>query len=298
MKWSKREEIQLAYPFTEKRVSKWTPPYIIQPKLDGDRCRAVFNQRGEVTLFSSEVQVIWAVPKIIEQLGGLHLKRLELDGELYEHGRTQAEIHGIVSSQRTELHPEHEKIRFCIFDLVAEQVPQVTRLKYLTQLYKERLEQLDSIGLVPSYLVSTLDEIYHAEKVFISLGYEGFVLRERNAYYRRTRSIYMMKFKPKKKDVYRIEGFNEAISKDGVPKGMVGSFVCSSEGKEGTFPVGAGRLTHEERRLYWEEREAIKGLHLAVEYQHLTSKNGVPRSGVATRVLFTSEEVEEAKLNN
>jgi len=34
----KRAGVQLCYPFEEKRLAKWEPPYIVQPKLDGERC--------------------------------------------------------------------------------------------------------------------------------------------------------------------------------------------------------------------------------------------------------------------
>ena len=40
----KRTGIMLCYPFEEKRLNKWNPPYIIQPKLDGERCRAVYDE--------------------------------------------------------------------------------------------------------------------------------------------------------------------------------------------------------------------------------------------------------------
>ena len=30
--------IMKAVPFEEKRLAKWKPPYIVQPKFDGNRC--------------------------------------------------------------------------------------------------------------------------------------------------------------------------------------------------------------------------------------------------------------------
>ena len=48
-----------AYPFEEKRLAKWRPPFIVQPKYDGVRCRAVpIQQPGFGTgyiLLSSEI---------------------------------------------------------------------------------------------------------------------------------------------------------------------------------------------------------------------------------------------------
>jgi len=200
--WMRRSGIQLAYPFEEKRLAKWNPPFIMQPKLDGDRCRAVHDEHGFVTLYSSEEKELWAVPEIKKELESVGIRDLELDGENYIHGRPQAEIHGIVSSQRIEFHEDHEQVTFVLFDLINEEWDQKTRLKMLSTLYREKLSHLPHIKLVPFYIVYTLEEVYHMLQVFLSQGYEGFILRELGAKYVRRRSIYMMKFKPKKKDVF------------------------------------------------------------------------------------------------
>ena len=290
--WVRRSGIQLAYPFEEKRLAKWEPPYIIQPKLDGDRCRAVFDDFGQVKLLSSEEHELPTIPFIKQELESLGLKNLELDGENYIHGRPQAEVHGIVSSQRVGLHEDHHKVEYHLFDLIDEYTPQWKRLLALHNLYIERLSPLSHIKIIPFYIIHTLEEVYSCLNVFMSQGFEGFILRKYSEVYRRKRSIYMMKFKPKKRDVYQIIGIKEAISKDKVPKGMVGSFLCVSPPKPEVFPIGAGRLTHEQRIAYWEIRNDLPGQYLLVEYQHLTSKNGVPRSGVAVKVI-TKEEIEE-----
>ena len=39
--WQRWKGIMKASPFEEKRLTKWNPPYIIQPKYDGFRCRAI-----------------------------------------------------------------------------------------------------------------------------------------------------------------------------------------------------------------------------------------------------------------
>jgi len=284
--WLRRSGIQLAYPFEEKRLAKWEPPYILQPKLDGDRCRAVFDMHASVELLSSEENELWAIPRIKQELESINLRSLELDGEAYIHGRPQAEIHGMISSQRVELHEEHSLVEYHLFDLIDETIPQDRRLYLLHKLYKEKLSHLSRIKIVPFYIINSLEEVYQGLEWFVSLGYEGFILREFHETYRRKRSIFMMKFKPGKEDIYTIVGFKEAISKDGKPKGMVGSFLCKSGNKPEIFPIGAGHLKFPERVAIWEMREQILGNSLLVEYQHLTSKNGVPRSGRAVEVIY------------
>lgn len=296
--WLRRKGIQLATPFSEKSLLRWDPPYIIMPKLDGDRCRAVHDSRAMVTLLSSEENELWASPLVQQELESVGIRDVELDGEHYIHGRSQAELHGIVSSQRVELHQDYEQVELHLFDYVDETIPQWKRLLLLNKLYHERLSHLPHIKLVPYYIINTVEQVYHMLEYFLSQGYEGFILRKKDEVYKRGRSVRMMKFKPKKKDVFLIVGLNEAISQDGKPKSTLGSFQCASPPKEGTFPVGAGKLDHKEREEYWEIGKDLVGFHLLVEYQHLTEKNGVPRSGVAVRPLFTKEEVEDARKLN
>lgn len=284
--WVRRSGIQLAYPFEEKRLASWDPPYLLDPKLDGDRCRTIFDKHKSVELLSSEENSIWSVPIIKQELESTCLRDLELDGELYIHGRPQAETHGIISTQRVSIHEDHHKVEYHLFDLIDLNTPTQKRRYYLNVLYQEHLKDLPHIKIIPFYVINTLEEVYKGLEYFMSLGYEGFILRKFDELYRRKRSIYMMKFKPKKQDVYLIVGFNEAIDQHKQPMGMVGSFLCRSPPKPEIFPIGAGRIKHDERRTIWENQEAVLGKPLHVYYQHLTAKNGVPRSGVAVEVLY------------
>ena len=52
--WQRWTGIMKAYPFSEDRLAKWEPPYVVQPKYDGVRCRAVPLDNGSYLLLSSE----------------------------------------------------------------------------------------------------------------------------------------------------------------------------------------------------------------------------------------------------
>ncbi len=80
----------------------------------------------------------------------------------------------------------------------------------------------------------------------------------------------MMKFKPKKQDDYKIVGYNEEVSKDGIPKGRLGSVTLSSQFGD-TFSVSAG-LDDNDREFFWNTRETLAGRTATVFYQHLTNK--------------------------
>lgn len=101
---------------------------------------------------------------------------------------------------------------------------------------------------------------------------EGIMIRQLNGkdshYNVGKRSKNMMRFKPKPTMDLLVESFEEAISKDGEPKGMVGRINClyakgvSSDGMNEftdyiTIGVGPGCLTHPERKELWKRYQAL-----------------------------------------
>jgi len=131
------------------------------------------------------------------------------------------------------------------------------------------------VKIVPQILANSLEEVLDAYNGFLKDGYEGIVVRHPGAIYVRRRSPYLMKFKPKKDDFYIIVDFKEEVDKEGNPKDSLGAFTCM--GDDGTiFSVGSG-LTKEQREVYWERRDQLRGRSCHVQYQHITPGKGVPR---------------------
>lgn len=278
--WQRWKGIMKCYPFEEKRLAKWTPPYIVQPKYDGVRCRAIPLYTGpkgnEYMLVSSEENILFSVPHLNQVFANLGL-RAEFDGELYCHGMKFEEIVSI-TSRTVNLHPDHLRIQFHCFDIINEQ-PQMRR-----SILIEDLRGLSPWLVVsPFWLCSSLDEVMRAFDSIIEKGYEGIIVRHNMAPYERKRSTWVMKFKPKQEDVYEILGFKEEIDKDGNPKDRLGSLVCRS-GDGNTFDVGSG-LTDEDRKYIWSCQSLIRGMSVRVKYQHLTSGKQVPRFPVFVEVI-------------
>ena len=270
----KRQGIMLCYPMEQKRLALWSPPYIGQPKLDGERCRAEFDGRSW-NLISSELNHFVSVPHIQKAVQDYKFEEkgiFELDGELYQHGLELSEIHSVVG-RSVNLHPDYERMMFHVFDLPNDK-PQAIRLSSLSL-----LDLKPPLVRVPFKLLRTIEEIYAYYDSMLELGYEGIVLRELGNYYVRKRSTSVMKFKPKKQDEYEIVGFVEAFSKNGAPKGMVGAIVCKGVGEDDFFKVGAGNLTHPQRIEYWDERYLWKGKTCIVKYQSILP-SGSPRFGL------------------
>ena len=289
-RWIRRSGILLCYPFENKRLLKWKPPYLVQPKLDGERMRAILDSNGRCNLLSSEENEIISLPHIKDTLERSNLRNIELDGEAYLHGLTFEDIHSIVS-RKVNIHSEYWRMDYHIFDIINSD-PQLKRLADLSSMFETELNQT-CLKLVPTYDTHYIEEIMELKEEFSLQGYEGIIVRNFMAPYIRRRSTNVMKFKPKKRDYYTIIGFQEEIDQYEVPKGRLGAFICV--GDDGTeFNVGSGSaLTHENRQLYWDNREDLIGSTVLVEYQHLTPGRGAPRFPVLVEVLEGGRELWE-----
>lgn len=281
-RWQRWKGIMKAYPFEEKRLERWQPPYIVQPKYDGVRCRAI-NVNNSYLLLSSEENVIHSVPHINEELDGFTIT--ELDGELYSHEIPFEKIMSI-TSRTVNLHPDHKVIKYHIFDVVNNE-PQAQRLNTL-----HKLTNKPHIVISPFWLCYNLDDIMKVYDLLINNGYEGIIVRHFQCPYERKRSTWMMKFKPKKSDEYKIVGYNEEISITGVPKGTLGSLVCMS-GDGQVFNVGTG-FDEEQRSALWQSRESLIGKTCVVGYQHLTNKS-IPRFPVFVDIKDSEGEISNEK---
>ncbi len=274
--WQRWKNIMKCYPFEEKRLAKWSPPYIVQPKYDGDRCRAVKLASGNFILLSSEENIISSCPHINQYLddNSINLPS-ELDGELYCHGMNHELVHGIVS-RTVNLHPQFQSMQYHVFDIVNEDI-QARRLIQLKELaIKEPLVKS------PYFLCNNLDEITRVYDSLINQGYEGIIVRNIENYYERKRSTLVMKFKPKQRDDYDIIGFQEEVDQYGTPKDTLGAIICRS-GDGNVFNVGTG-FTDDRRKQLWEGRDLIIGQRATVKYQHITSGKKVPRFPVFVEV--------------
>lgn len=287
--WQRRSGIMLCYPFEAKRLTKWGMPLVFtQPKLDGERCRAIIGD-GFVTLLSSEENIIQSVPHINEALIATGLKNIELDGELYLHGASFETIHSIVS-RRVDLHPSFESMQYYIFDIVslARQYKRKDNMKDLSRALQPPLHIVPTLAVVPDEEAIVAQMLrYHKE------GYEGIIVRNPAGLYSRKRSTDIMKFKPRKTDSYRIVGFEEEISLQGTPKNALGALVLQSDQHQ-IFKVGSGTfLTREKREELWTIRHTLIGQTAEIAYQHLTDRK-VPRFPVLMNVLSIQKPESES----
>jgi len=269
-----RTNIMLCYPFEEKRFNKWGQT-IIQPKLDGFRCRALIKQDRVDLLSSEENSFNFAVPHIAEKIyqyrDTFHASGIfELDGELYNHTMPFEKIFSICN-RTVNKHEDAELMQFHIFDHVCENTPFINRLYSLYYI----LNDIRDPWLVPvdNLRVTTIEDIERGLSIVTRNGYEGIIARNPDYPYQRKRSTGIMKWKPKKQDKYEIVDLLEEHDKHGNPKGTLGAFVVTDGTNQ--FKVGTG-FTEDQRKAYWEMKDMAMGRSCIIQYQHITEK-GVPR---------------------
>jgi len=284
----RRKGIMLCYPFEEKRLYRWHVPAVyVQPKLDGIRCRAIISKNG-VELLSSEEHEIISVEHICEDLQRLSTEwsitdqTIELDGELYNHNLSFQEIESRVGRTKN-IHTSSRLIQLHVFDVVMERKFQMERFEFLNKLLKSETEY---VKRVRTDIAHNVIEIMHYLHIYKSEGYEGIIVRNPLSQYERKRSTSIMKFKPRRSDIYRIVGYKEEIDKYGNPKGRLGALICETDGLE--FSVGSG-FTEEQRVNLWKEKESLIGKYVEVAYQHLTTGKKVPRFPVFLSILEEEE---------
>lgn len=285
-----RSGIMLCSPLRKDRIEKWLlqDGYVwVQPKLNGERCRAKLTDMVvgfSVHLLSSEANEIVSTPHLLPQIAALHKivgHDVEFDGELYVHGMPKQTIRSLVGRTRT-LHPDHTKVEYHIFDLVAPLVPQGDRLRLLHNTLGDL--NLPNIKLVTAMVCTSMVDLNTILLEQMSRGYEGIVIRKSDCKWEAKRSTTIQKWKPRGSDTYLIIGTNEEIAINGDPKDALGSFTCISDTGE-SFNVGTGKiLTRAGRNKLWKVRDSLVGKRLLVRYPELTNRK-VPSQPVAFEII-------------
>jgi DNA ligase-1 len=260
----------LAHSFAQQG-SKITFPAYVQPKLDGHRCIAIIKD-GVCTLWTRTQKPITGVPHIVAALNGW--PDCVLDGELYNHDYRD-NFEDLTSFIR-QVTPKdgHEVIEYHIYDVVSDDP------------FKIRNEDRFALGngngsydkplvyVETHYLMDEEDFMPWFER-FISLGYEGMMVRNQNGLYVNKRSYDLQKVKEFEDAEFEVVGVEEGRGR------MAGKamFVCDVGGE--TFKVKMkGSLDSLAAYLAYPDKWI--GRDLTVQFQGLT-KNGIPRFPIGLR---------------
>jgi DNA ligase 1 len=268
----------------EDYQDKLTWPAYAQPKLDGMRCLAVITD-GAVKLFTRTQKPINTVPHVVAALEDKFRKikgEWRLDGELYNHDLKDDFNKLIGILKRDELHPEHTKAQYHIYDIAMPDKAFDLRHDVLTALFSD-LYALGADNKSPIQLVETValedeEELQKYLSEFLSLGYEGAMYRSAQGLYEGKRSKGLLKVKTFKDSEFEIVDVEEG---NGKLMGKAGAIWCRTT--EGKLFKAKMKGTLDSLTDYLVNKQNYVGKKLTVKYQNLTPDK-IPRFPVGMRV--------------
>ncbi len=265
----------LAQKFSE-HGEKLKYPCLVQPKLDGHRCIAIFDSDGDVTLWTRSRKPILSMVHIQKELKKLGLKNLALDGELYNHKLADA-FEQLTSFIRDEkVKPGADAVEYHVYDVIGAVncVKQWQRADWLAN----NLKNAAHIVVVSTRLANDEDELMALFDEFLQDGYEGAMARNRDGLYVNKRSYDLLKIKQFDDAEFKVIGLEEGRGK---LAGHAGAFICiTDEGVDFRAKL-MGKL--DDLKKYFENPKLAVGRYLTVKYQGFTKKNNKPRFAVAVR---------------
>lgn len=251
-------------------AKKATWPVDVQIKFDGLRAKAR-RINGKVTLLprSGQVSEAYDVRHVMEQLSWLP-EGMELDGELYVHGRKLQEIASLAKRWREE----SRVLVYHVYDVPMicsdRSLPWEQRRKGLTT----EVVPSANVTVVETWRVRSEDDVQTFAQRFRADGYEGAIVRLLDGVYEcGFRSASLLKVKEHMDEEFEVIGCEQGIGKD------VGTatFVCKT--KEGKEFAARMKGTLAQRQAFWKNRARYMGKMLTVSFVRWTI-DGKPQEPV------------------
>lgn len=259
-------------------ASKLRFPLLLQPKIDGVRG---LNLLGTLTGRSLKTHKNKFTTEFYS-----HPSCLGLDGELAANEETHPDLCRLTTSAVGTIAGE-PFLLWHPFDFVNSGsllLPYHRRLELLESHYKLMVAHAPQIANrvkpIKTIVVNNSDDMHHQEVLWLAAGYEGAIIRDPDGLYKQGRStptegglLRIKRFAEAEAVVSRViegdENLNEAkVNETGhtsrsshqenmVPNGMVGALECVDCKTGKTITVAAGRMTHVERKHFFEHPELI-----------------------------------------
>ena len=278
--------------------------YFGQWKINGERC--IITAEVEKGLFEtiklhyrSREGVDWTdklsylddyllpcIPK--EIINMMTEEGVALDGELYLPGYGINEINSFIKN--TEL-PQHYKLQFWLYDICIENMTAKNRQNHIDDFLlgkvhrsnihtkEEHLNNTDRLVVLPNFDCSNINEAILRRDTFISLGFEGLVIRKTDAEYqfggRRNNS--MLKFKKKEDGLFTIVD----IVPEGIKRSNLGKFVLKNDINDELFECSYN-ATHEKQEEILINKNNYIGKNALVEYRE---RSGIKQCPFHARVI-------------
>lgn len=279
--------------------------YLGQWKINGERC--IITATIESGLFEliklhyrSREGVDWTnklsylddilLPCIPKEVFDMMIEEgVGLDGELYLPGYGINEINSFIKN--TEL-PQHYKLQYWLYDICIENMSAMKRQDLLNEYFypytrgfqskNSHLNNKNILNHLPFDGVTDINDAILKRDKYISLGFEGLVIREKSAEYqfggRRNNS--MLKFKKKEDGLFTILD----IVPEGRKRSNLGKFVLKNDINEETFECtyNAPHSVQEEILI---NKEKYIGKNVLVEFRERAGVKQVPFHAKAIKIV-------------
>lgn len=248
-------------------------PFFVQPKLDGVRCLAYWDE-GSIVLMSRSGKP-YDIEHISSEIARILPKGKILDGEVYIHGRTFQEIvtlikNGSKYAKNKEFQMDRLNLQFHCYDIMDDSdMIFIDRNKDRDTLFGGFESEI--VIFVDTWAVNNEEDLRNCNARFIEDGYEGTMIRTAVGLYDwGFRSHDLLKMKTFQDAEYRIIGAEQGIGKFA---GCV-IWICETGNCDVFRVVPKGTL--EEKKEWFNDRDKYIGQQLKVKFFELTD-DGIPR---------------------
>lgn len=252
-------------------------PLCVQPKIDGVRCLACWEEGMGVMLRTRTGCELKGLSDIKKELGQTYFckdgnTRNVLDGELYSDDMPFEELNGYCRRQKESREEDMKRVVYNVFDVI---LPEPVG-------FRERMRHFPietcHTKLVPTFDVETMEDAIKYMDQFIKEGYEGIMMRNGDGIYRiGHRSWDLQKYKLFQEDEFKIIGYTEGKGRE---KGKV---VWQCETKNGKMFHARPKGDHCGREWMFKNASSFVGKMLTVVFQEY-SRDGIPRFPVAKAI--------------
>lgn len=201
-----------------------------------------------------------------------------LDGELYLPGYKVNDINSFVKNEKL---PQHYQLQYWCYDIAIDNMSYDARRKFRTEninricytfdTYDQHLNNKSKLILLPDVDICDIDDATRFRDKFISLGFEGLIVRDvSSAYQFGARNLAMLKYK-------RVDDAKFKIV-DIVPEGVrttLCKFVLRNDINDELFEA-TGNFDHSRQEYILKHKEDFIGKIATCEYRERSGKKDVP----------------------
>lgn len=201
-----------------------------------------------------------------------------LDGELYLPGYKVNDINSFVKNEKL---PQHYQLQYWCYDIAIDNMSydarrkfrtdNINRICYTFDTYDQHLNNKSKLILLPDIVISDIDDATRFRDKFISLGFEGLIIRDVNSAYQfGARNLAMLKYK-------RVDDAKFKIV-DIVPEGVrttLCKFVLQNDINDELFEA-TGNFDHSRQEYILKHKKDFIGKLATCEYRERSGKKDVP----------------------